>query len=92
MTIDEVIVRLQEYRDILGGATEVRLMTQENWPFENGIAGLASLDEIHATERDNKDEKEDEMFDPAGDLDQVVYLIEGQQMGYGTKWAWPAAN
>ena len=42
MTIDELIGRLEEYRDELGGDAEVRLMTQQNWPFENGIFGLAS--------------------------------------------------
>ena len=42
MTIDDLISRLEDYRDEHGGETEVRLMTQQNWPFENGIAGLAS--------------------------------------------------
>ena len=47
MTIDELIERLEEYRDELGGGTEVRLMTQQNWPFENEIVGLASGAEIN---------------------------------------------
>ena len=42
MTIDELIERLEEYRDNLGGDAEVRLMTQQHWPFENEITGLAS--------------------------------------------------
>lgn len=41
MTIDELIERLEEYRDELGGDVEVRLMTQQSWPFENSICGLA---------------------------------------------------
>ena len=39
MTIDELIERLEDYRDELGGDAEVRLMTQSNWPFENDIFG-----------------------------------------------------
>ena len=38
MTIDELIARLEDYRDEIGGDAEVRLMTQQNWPFENSIA------------------------------------------------------
>ena len=43
MTIDELIQRLEDYRDEIGGDAEVRLMTQQNWPFENTIFGLASV-------------------------------------------------
>ena len=44
MTIDELIARLEDYRDEIGGDAEVRLMTQQNWPFEKhhlrfGIGG-----------------------------------------------------
>ena len=50
---------LQDYRDDLGGDTEVRLMTQQNWPFENGIVGLASGAEIN--ERDDGDDEDVEL-------------------------------
>jgi len=85
MTIDELIGRLEEYRDELGGEAEVRLMTQQNWPFENGIVGLASGAEIN----DDGDDLEDD-----GDVedDAVVYLCEGEQLCYGTKRAWEAAH
>lgn len=83
MTIDELIERLEEYRDELGGQSEVRLMTQQNWPFENRIAGLASGEEIN-----DRDEGED---DEDVDTDQVVYIVEGGQLGYGSKRAWDVA-
>jgi hypothetical protein len=83
MTIDELIERLEEYRDELGGHSEVRLMTQQNWPFENRIAGLASGEEIN-----DRDEDED---DEDVDTDQVVYIVEGGQLGYGSKRAWDVA-
>jgi hypothetical protein len=83
MTIDDLIFRLEEYRDEHGGETEVRLMTQQNWPFENGIAGLASGQEINA-----RDDGEDE--DVEGDA--VLYIVEGRQLGYGSKRAWEVAS
>ena len=82
MTIDELIERLEEYRDELGGQCEVRLMTQQNWPFENRIAGLASGEEIN-----DCDDGEDEDVDD----DRVVFIVEGQQRGYGSKRAWEVA-
>lgn len=82
MTIDELIERLEEYRDELGGGTEVRLMTQQNWPFENEIVGLASGAEIN-----------DRGGDGDGDVDDdiVVFIVEGQQRCYGSKRAWEVA-
>lgn len=81
MTINELIERLEEYREDLGGEAEVRLMTQANWPFEYTIAGLASGEEINdQAERDD-----------AVDADQVVFIVEGQQRCYGTHRAWEVA-
>jgi len=86
MTIDELIERLEEYRDALGGDVEVRLMTQQNWPFENEITGLASGEEINdAGEDDDPNDDEDV------DEDQVVFIVEGQQRCYGSKRAWEVA-
>ncbi|WDI40502.1 hypothetical protein [Bremerella sp. P1] len=83
MTIDELIQRLEDYRDEIGGDAEVRLMTQQNWPFENTIFGLASGEEINA---DPDDEDDDDV-----EADQVLYICEGQQLGYGSKRAWEVA-
>ena len=82
MTIDELIERLEDYRDAIGGDAEVRLMTQSNWPFENEIVGLASGEEINEPD-DGEDEDVDE--------DQVVFIVEGQQRCYGSKRAWEVA-
>ena len=84
MTINELIERLEYYRDEIGGDAEVRLMTQSNWPFENGIFGLASGAEIN-DERDTHDDGDVES-------DDVVYICEGEQLCYGTKRAWDAAH
>ena len=82
MTIDELIERLEDYAEELGGDAEVRLMTQAHWPFENGVAGLASGQEIN-------DQKEDDDQDVENDY--VVYVVEGDQLCYGSTRAWQVA-
>ena len=86
MTIDELIQRLEEYRDEIGGVAQVRLMTQSNWPFENSIFGLASGEEI------NDSGDDDPSDDGDVEADQMIYICEGQQLCYGTKRAWEAAH
>ena len=86
MTIDELIARLEDYRDEIGGDAQVRLMTQQNWPFENSIYGLASGAEIN----DYQDDEDGDDDDAAEDA--VLFIVEGQQLGYGTKRAWDAAH
>lgn len=90
MTIDELIERLEDYRDQIGGDAEVRLMTQQNWPFENTVYGLASGAEINESEDDDEDEGESD--DDDVEQDAVLYIVEGQQLGYGSKRAWEVAN
>ena len=86
MTLNDLIERLEEYRDAIGGDAEVRLMTQQNWPFENTIFGLASQEEI------NDAIDEDDPNDEGGvDEDPGVYIREGDQLCYGTKRAWDVA-
>ena len=87
MTIDELIERLEEYRDEIGGDAEVRLMTQQNWPFENTICGLASGQEINDAAEDPDDADDDGV-----EADAVLYIVEGQQLAYGTKRAWQVAH
>jgi hypothetical protein len=87
MTINELIERLEEYRQEIGGDAEVRLMTQSNWPFEYGITGLASREEINETAADGSGEDVDDIED-----DGVLFIVEGQQLCYGAKEAWEAAH
>lgn len=80
MTIDQLIEELENYRDEIGGEAEVRLMTQSNWPFENKIHGLKSGAEIN--------EDNEEADDSDVEEDHVLYIVEGDQLGYGSKRAW----
>jgi hypothetical protein len=76
MIIDTLIEILSEYRDELGGDAEVRLMTQQNWPFENHICGLTSGQEMNDTTDEDADDDQDVTDDA------VVYIVEGGQIGY----------
>jgi len=84
MIISELIERLEEYRDIHGDDAEVRLMTQQNWPFENSIRGVCSDDEmagvLDCDDADDDDEDEE--------ISGTVYIVEGEQLCYGRKAAW----
>jgi len=82
MTIEELIERLEEARDELGGDCEVRLMTQQNWPFENSIEGICSSNDIELEEDDEDDDD--------AESEKVLFIVEGSQLGYGSKKAWDA--
>jgi hypothetical protein len=86
MTVDELIEYLEGYRDEIGGDAEVRLMTQQNWPFENTIHGLASGAEINHADDD------EDFQDQDVEADAVLYIVEGSQLGYGSKRAWEVAQ
>jgi len=70
MTVGELIELLADMDD----EAEVRLMTQENWPFQCDLRGVCLGDDLEAGE--------------AG----VVYVVEGEQLGYGDKNAWKVAS
>ena len=88
MTLDTLIEILTDYRDELGGDTEVRLMTQQQWPFENRICGLTSGQEVN----DASDEEDYDSDDSDVAEDAVVYIVEGGQIGYGSKRAWESCR
>jgi hypothetical protein len=87
MTINELISMLEDYRDEIGGDAEVRLMTQQNWPFENSIHGLVSGNQINEATNEDEGDEDDEYEGDVED-DGVLYIVEGRQLGYGTKLAW----
>jgi hypothetical protein len=87
MTLGELIERLEELRDDVGADAEVRLMTQPNWPFENSIRGVTTADEILAADIDDGETTDVEISDEDA-IGNVVYIVEGGQIGYGSKNAW----
>ncbi len=79
MKLDTLIEILNDYREEFGGDAEVRLMTQQNWPFENRICGVTSGRDMNETDDDDDQDVAD---------DQTVYIVEGGQICYGSKRAW----
>lgn len=80
MNLDTLIEILSDYRDEFGGDAEVRLMTQQSWPFENAVRGLTS-----GREMNDVDDADDDQDVPDA---EVVYIVEGGQLCYGSKRAW----
>ena len=83
MNLDTLIEILSDYREEFGGDAEVRLMTQESWPFENRIAGVTSGHEINETSDDVEASDDHDVAD-----ETIVYIVEGGQICYGSKRAW----
>lgn len=84
MTIRELIELLEDAAVETGSdETEVRLASQPNWPFEYSIHGVGVAEAHEADEEDGDDEDQDE---------PIVYIGEGQQLGYlsqaGREAAW----
>ena len=83
MRLRDLIEKLEEtLRDL--GDCEVHLMTQPHYPMEDGIHGVVTSAQLAEAEDDNSDEDGDE--DSSADV--VVYIVAGEQIGYGNKRAW----
>ena len=87
MNLDKLIESLSDYRDEVGGDAEVRLMTQQNWPFENRICGVTSGQEMNEATDEDADDDDQDVTD-----DAIVYIVEGGQICYGSKRAWETAR
>lgn len=97
------VAQLRDLLDGLDDDTEVRLMSQPSWPFEYSVlgtwtpqpktdacgeCGLPEESEVHGSDGDH-DMEDGQDFEPNGaPASGVVYLVEGQQLAYGTKGAW----
>ena len=86
MKVKELIDILEE-RD---PDAEVLIMSQQNWPFENGVYGVTVRSEM-----DGDDEDEDGADTTAardGRATTDVFIVEGSQLRYGSKTAWDVAT
>ena len=79
-TIRELIDMLEDIVNEVGDEAEVRLVTQPSWPFEHQLLGVTTGAQINSS-----DERED---DDDVESDNIVYLVEGTQLCYGSKRAW----
>lgn len=86
-------MKVKELIDILEEQdpdAEVLIMSQQNWPFENGVYGVTVRSEM-----DGDDEDEDGADTTAardGRATNDVFIVEGSQLRYGSKTAWNVAT
>ena len=73
MDLRELIDQLKELEETYGPGIEVRLAHQSSWPLEYRIAGVVDAD---PEDFDPTDHRPDE---------PVIYLVEGDQIGYAAK-------
>lgn len=85
MKLTDLIESLQDIADSLGedkaAETEVQLMYQPSYPLRSRLAGVVRKSDAEAIS-----DQEDESTDT--DEPEVVYLLEGTQLGYGNRHAW----
>lgn len=87
MKLSELRQRLEEMAERTDTDPDVRLMTQQGYPFENRIKGVVASDDIEFTPADDRHPFRPIEGDPPP---LVIYLVEGGQVGYGSKEAWDA--
>lgn len=92
MKVSELIELLEEQDP----DAEVLLAMQEGWPFECAIEGVTSREEILEADSDEDDEDEDDgEREPRlapGTARNDVFIVEGNQLRYGSKTAWRVAT
>jgi hypothetical protein len=96
MTVNELLELLQD----CDGDAEVRIMSQEGWPFENAVAGIAVRADFAGDECDCDhritDPHEAGCSAAAAENGEYgdglaandVFIVEGLQERYGSKDAW----
>lgn len=89
---------VKELLDILADAdpdAEVRIGSQQSYPFQNAVAGVVSADEIALADAIADGVDNIDNVPPIEDFDGpvkpwTVYILEGSQRGYLSKNAWDA--
>lgn len=90
MKVSELIELLEEQDP----NAEVLVMMQQSWPFECSLAGVTTREEMLRADRDEDgdDDDEDEPRLERGTAKSDVFLVEGEQLRYGSKAAWSVAT
>jgi len=88
MNVRELIELLEEQDP----DAEVLIMSQENGPFENAVAGVAVREEMIEDDDDLTDEESEEPRYERGTAANDVFIVEGEQLRYGSKAAWRVAT
>ena len=84
-------MKVKELIDILEEQdpdAEVLIMSQQSWPFENGVHGVAVRSEMDGDDEDGADATAAR----DGRATNDVFIVEGSQLRYGSKTAWGVAT
>ena len=92
MTINELIEELEYMKEMCseGGNTEIRFAAQPSWPFEYSVSSVLAMtqtlrEQTLRAEMLEEGYSGEEINENLCDLDispDVVYLVEGSQLGY----------
>jgi hypothetical protein len=92
-------MKVKELIDILEEQdpdAEVLIMSQQNWPFENGVYGVTVRSEMDGNDDDDDDDKSEDTRAATeardGRATNDVFIVEGSQLRYGSKNAWDVAT
>jgi hypothetical protein len=91
MKVSELIELLEEHDP----NAEVLVMSQPNWPFELSLAGVTTREEMLRADRDEDgdgDDDDEQRRLERGTAKSDVFLVEGEQLRYGSKTAWSVAT
>ena len=91
MKVSELIELLEEQDP----DAEVLVMMQQSWPFECSLAGVTTREEMLRADRDEDGDGDDDEQEPrfeSGAAKSDVFLVEGEQLRYGSKTAWSVAT
>jgi len=66
--------------------SNIKIMTQENYPIEHGILGLTSEDDMN--ENDGEPERESDPSNVGEQPPCDVFIVESGYIGYGPRAAW----
>ncbi len=87
MTVQELIEELED----CDPDAQVILLTQRNYPFENSLIGVVVREDVERAGGDVHDD-DGETEREAGTSANDVFLLEGQQLRYGSGGAWAASG
>jgi hypothetical protein len=89
MKVSELIELLEEQDP----DAEVLVMMQQSWPLECSLAGVTTREEMLRADRDEDgDGDHEEPRLECGTAKNDVFLVEGEQLRYGSKTAWSVAT
>ena len=86
------VKQLIEILEDLDPDAEVLIVSQQHWPFENAIAGVAVREDVVEDDEDLDDDEREEPRYEKGTAPSDVFIVEGQQLRYGSKAAWRVAS